>query len=107
MGAVHLMAHSMGNRALVRALAALPARRSDSGKPFVNHVVLTAPDIDAGVFRGIADAVKRAAISITLYASSNDQALRLSKQFHGYPRAGEAGKRITIVDGISTVDAPT
>jgi uncharacterized protein YjbI with pentapeptide repeats/esterase/lipase superfamily enzyme len=105
LGSVHLIAHSMGNRALVRALAALPARPSGSGRPFVNHVVLTAPDIDAGVFLGICDAVMRAAVSITLYASSNDKALHLSKRFHGYPRAGEAGKRITIVDGINTIDA--
>ena len=41
---------------------------------------------------------------VTLYASSNDEALRLSKKLHGYPRAGEAGRDIVILPGMDTVD---
>jgi esterase/lipase superfamily enzyme len=42
---------------------------------------------------------------VTLYASSNDRALMASKAFHGYPRAGDAGEGLLVVDGVETVDA--
>ena len=46
---VHLIAHSMGNRALVRALEDIAATNRDSRLRF-EEVILTAPDIDADVF---------------------------------------------------------
>jgi esterase/lipase superfamily enzyme len=42
---------------------------------------------------------------VTLYASSNDQALLASKAFHGYPRAGESGTGLVVVEGVETIDA--
>ena len=41
---------------------------------------------------------------VTLYASSSDEALALSKQVHGYPRAGESGDQLVVVPGIDTID---
>jgi len=41
---------------------------------------------------------------VTLYASSNDNALALSKHFHDYARAGESGRNLVVVRGIDTVD---
>lgn len=101
---VHLIAHSMGNRALLNALASIVRRRGDPAGPLFNQIVLTAPDIDAGVFKNLALAVQKGAERTTLYASSNDVALNASKKIHGYPRAGEAGPNLTVVDGIDTVD---
>ena len=41
---------------------------------------------------------------ITLYASSNDEAIKLSKKVHAYPRAGESGPDIVVVPGLDTID---
>jgi esterase/lipase superfamily enzyme len=101
---VHLIAHSMGNRALVNALAAIARSRGEQAAPLFNQVVLTAPDIDAGVFLNLAQAVQKGAERATLYASSNDVALNASKKIHGAPRLGEAGPNITVIDGIDTID---
>ncbi len=101
---VHLVAHSMGNRALTSALLALAAEMRNEA-PMFREVVLTAPDIDADVFqRDIAPAITRTAQRVTLYASSNDEALALSKRLHGYPRAGDSGAELVVVDGVDTID---
>lgn len=104
---VHLIAHSMGNRALTSALQTIAYEFRDS-PPMFNQVVLTAPDIDADVFRrDIAPAVIKTAGRVTLYASSNDEALLLSKQIHGYPRAGDTGAGLLVIPGIDTIDVST
>lgn len=104
---VHLIAHSMGNRALTSALQSIAYEFRDS-PPMFNQVVLTAPDIDADVFRrDIAPAVIKTAGRVTLYASSNDEALLLSKQIHGYPRAGDTGDGLLVIPGIDTIDVST
>jgi len=101
---VHLVAHSMGNRAVAGALRGLSYRR-DVKQPMFNHVVLTAPDIDADVFRrDLAPRIVKTAERVTLYASSNDKALSYSKTVHGYPRAGDTGDYLVVVPGIDTID---
>lgn len=101
---VHLIAHSMGNRALTSALQSVAYEMKDS-TPLFREVILTAPDIDADVFRrDIAPAIVKTANRVTLYASSNDEALKMSKTVHGYPRAGDSGGQLVVVPGIDTVD---
>lgn len=101
---VHLIAHSMGNRALTSALREMALEMRDDCPRF-HQVVLTAPDIDAEVFRrDLAPAIVTKADRVTLYASSSDEALILSKKFHGYPRAGESGDQIVIVPQVDTID---
>jgi len=105
--AVHLIAHSMGNRALTAALQSLSYEMKDE-PPLFREVVLTAPDIDADVFRrDIAPAIVNTAHRVTLYASSNDEALKLSKQIHGYRRAGESGDQLLVIPGMDTIDVST
>jgi len=53
----------------------------------------------------LADAIQHSAARITLYASSNDEAMKASKSFHQYPRAGESGADIVVVNGLDTIDA--
>lgn len=102
---VYLIAHSMGNRALARAVASLLTDKPDL-RDRLKEVILTAPDIDADVFkRDIAPALTAAGRPVTLYASSEDLALVASKKVHGYPRAGESGQGLVVVPGIETVDA--
>lgn len=102
---VYLIAHSMGSRALTRALASLLSERPEL-RGRLKEVILTAPDIDADVFkRDIAPALTAAGRPVTLYASSEDLALVASKKIHGYPRAGDSGQGLVVIPGIETVDA--
>lgn len=100
---IHLIAHSMGNRALARALAGIAAEHS-AALPMFKQVFLAAPDIDVDVFRQLAAVFPSAAGHVTLYASSRDQALAASKRFHQYARAGDS-QIITIVPRVDTIDA--
>ena len=78
---IHLIAHSMGNRALINALKGLQVPSSTARKPF-KQVVLTAPDVprqDAEKFIAAANAN---AERVTLYASNRDRALLLSRGLH-------------------------
>lgn len=102
---LHLIAHSMGNRALTNAIKELNAEGFNLDK--INQIVLAAPDIDSKVFIDvIVPGIKGVSKQITLYASSKDKALIASRKIRsGIIRAGELGIDIVIVDGISTVDA--
>lgn len=102
---IYVIAHSMGNRALTRAVSSLLSDRPEL-RPKIKAIILAAPDIDAEVFRrDIVPAMTRSGRPITLYASSEDKALMLSERLHAYPRAGDAGAGLVIVPGIETVDA--
>ncbi|WON73531.1 alpha/beta hydrolase [Nitrosospira sp. Is2] len=102
---VYLIAHSMGNRALTQAITAMLTEKPYL-KERLREIILTAPDIDAEVFRrDIAPAFAVWGRPVTLYASSNDLALMMSKKVNGYPRAGDSGRGLVIAPGIETIDA--
>lgn len=101
---INLIAHSMGNRAMGAAIRDLADDLGDNSKIF-NQVILAAPDVDADVFRNeIAPRILALSNHVTLYASQNDLALKASRAVNGYPRAGDTGLGIMIVNGIDTVD---
>jgi esterase/lipase superfamily enzyme len=101
---VHLVAHSMGNRALVQTLERMSLRR-EGQPPLFGQVIMAAPDVDTGEFRDrYAPAVSKMAHRATLYASSNDQALLASTQVHGYTRAGLSGDHLVVVSDLETID---
>lgn len=103
---IHLIAHSMGNRPLVRALERMAHSAAPGRSPAFNQIVLTAPDIDAEVFADLAIRILPAGERITFYTSNNDEALKLSKSAAGgYPRAGDTDDGIVIVEGMDTIDA--
>jgi esterase/lipase superfamily enzyme len=101
---VHLIAHSMGNRALTQALYDLGASPGGTAQPHFREVILAAPDVDRDVFKQLASAIEKTADRVTLYASSHDEALAASKKLHDFPRAGEAGKRLLVMKGIDAID---
>ena len=102
---VHLVAHSMGNRALTQVLERI-ALRSPHATTVFGQVILAAPDVDADEFRErYAPALRQLARGSTLYASSNDRALAASTSIHGYNRAGLSGEHMLVVPGVETVDA--
>lgn len=100
---VYLIAHSLGSRALTRALITL-FKEKPTLRNRLKEVILAAPDIDAEVFKqDIAPALAAAGRPVTLYASASDRALSLSKFIHGYPRAGDS-KPVVVFPGVETID---
>ncbi|HEX4167153.1 MAG TPA: alpha/beta hydrolase [Bryobacteraceae bacterium] len=100
---IHVIAHSMGNRAVCDALKALSYRQPKNANVLLHHLVLAAPDIDADTFRELTAALKAMAGRITLYASSNDKAIKLSCKLHKNLRAGSPPP--IVVAGIESIDA--
>jgi esterase/lipase superfamily enzyme len=101
---LYLIGHSMGTRALVKSV--ISSIESSSNKNKLKQLILAAPDIDAGIFiEQIAPELKRLGIPTTLYASSRDKALMLSKTFHDQQRIGEGGENMIVMDGINSIDA--
>lgn len=97
---IHVIAHSMGNRAVCEALNSLSRDPATSLR--LTHLVLAAPDIDAQTFAELAGALQRISTRITLYESVNDKALHASRRIHGNPRAGEP---LLLIQGLDTIDA--
>ncbi|RXH18412.1 alpha/beta hydrolase [Bradyrhizobium guangzhouense] len=104
-GKVHVIAHSMGNRAVINTLERVTSWQLPPGAAKLGQIIFAAPDIDRDRFVQLAAKFKGCAARVTLYASSRDVALLASKFVHGYPRAGEAGDALTVVDGVDTIDA--
>jgi len=101
---IHLIAHSMGNRAMTDALE-LFALRYKGPMPAFDQVLFTAPDLDAGLFGEMVHTIRPAARRITLYASNKDWALAFSRKLHGdSPRAGQGGADILHVAEVDSID---
>jgi esterase/lipase superfamily enzyme len=100
-----VIAHSMGNRALIAALRQLAADPLRPDSPIVHELVLMAPDVDADIFRDAMPEIRPVVGRVTLYSSSQDKALLISKTVHGYQRAGDTKPTIVIVPGVDTIDA--
>ncbi len=97
---IHVIAHSMGNRAVCEALKNISRDASTRFK--LNHLVLAAPDIDADTFTELADTLIKLSDRVTLYESSQDKAIQASKRIHGHSRAGEP---LLVLPGLDTIDA--
>jgi esterase/lipase superfamily enzyme len=100
---IYVIAHSMGNQIVVDALA----HAEDAGLSIsVSELILAAPDVDRDVFRGMIDRLKKATEGLTLYASSADKAMAVSRvKAGGVPRAGDVPPDGPLVaDGMDTID---
>lgn len=103
---IHIVAHSMGNRFLARALEQLAETYPDPPAPLFDQVVWASPDVDASEFMELMPAIDHLAAGMTLYASGADRALLLSRRINGgNPRAGDSSPPYpVVVEGLSTVD---
>jgi esterase/lipase superfamily enzyme len=99
---VQVVAHSLGSRGVIFALQRLAFERTE--RPAIDHLVLLAPDFDAQTFVELLPGLASLTGGITLYASNNDAPLKVSHQLSGYPRLGEAGEYLTLVEGMDTLD---
>lgn len=101
---VHIIAHSMGNRGLLRTFHSMTERIRRRVKNRLNQVFLAAPDVDCEVFKNLAEIYDSISKRTTMYISSKDLALNSSGLIHAYPRAGYTPP-VTVVEGIDTVEA--
>lgn len=100
---VHLLGHSMGSEVIGKALTLTTPGDS---LPRFSQVVFAAPDVDARVFRReILPRLTPLAGHVTLYASSDDDALRASRVVNGAGRLGLGGDSLVVIDGMDTIDA--
>jgi esterase/lipase superfamily enzyme len=100
---VHVIAHSMGNRGLLRALTDIVTRASRMSGARFGHFILAAPDVERDNFIRLAAAYHQIAQRTTLYVSDKDRALRASGILHDAPRAGFTPP-VTVVTDIDTVE---
>ncbi|MEK6405601.1 MAG: alpha/beta hydrolase [Acidobacteriota bacterium] len=102
---VHVIAHSMGNRGLLRALQRIAANAQIAGKVKFGQIFLAAPDIDRGLFLDLASLYSEHAVRTTLYASNRDLPVHFSSKLHDAPRAGYY-EPYTVAPGVDTVAVP-
>lgn len=99
LSALHIVAHSMGNRAL---LSVLEGWTHTPGTTPIHQVVLAAPDVDSSRMEQLGK-VFDTYEQVTLYASRHDRAIAVSRLAHRYPRAGDANPPL-VMRYLSTVD---
>lgn len=102
---IHLVAHSMGTRALTETLSLMREKGADLSR--IGQIVLLAADIDALYFQEqLYGRIWDIGDGFTIYSSSKDLALKASATVAGsVPRLGQAGGKLTVMDGMTTVDA--
>lgn len=99
-GPIHIVAHSMGTRVLLLALAGMPQPR----RAF-DEIVLAAPEMSQEEFLALAPRAIASARRVTLYASDGDLPLQLAAQLFGQPSAGDANGGPLLTPGIDSIDA--
>ena len=101
---VHLVAHSMGSRALTQALDRLA--RGATATPRFQELILAAPDINTQVLQELAASLKSESDRITMYTSDKDRALGASVALRqGGQRAGGDPSKLPPLPGFDIVDA--
>lgn len=95
---INVVAHSMGNRLLVRALAGMAPQA-----PLFDEVILAAPDVGVDEFAAQWPAMRKAGRHFTLYASKRDKALMVSAKINDMHRVGDASP-IVLADGLDSID---
>jgi esterase/lipase superfamily enzyme len=101
---VYVLAHSMGNRLVTSAFRSLAQDGTQANAKF-RDVIMAAPDVDAGVFKQLAEQIRQAVPHITIYESSNDLALSFSHRFHRYPRLGDTDPNVHVFENYECIVA--
>lgn len=102
---VHVIAHSMGARVLLRSLERLAARGAFNDGPLLGEVIWASPDVDAEYFGQSLRELPRMANGMTAYMSRHDRALQLSSMLGGqFRRAGQSIPLPSIAQVVVAVD---
>lgn len=104
---LHVIAHSMGNRALLQAIERIslhqPANSPEPPK-LIDSLVMAAPDVDLAVFSSrYVQPLEKVSGRTTLYFSDSDRALLLSAGIHGAPRLGLLRDHLQAFTGIDSI----
>jgi esterase/lipase superfamily enzyme len=102
---VHVIAHSMGNRGLLRALQRIAANAETRGMVKFGQIFLAAPDVDRDLFLDLARLYREHSERTTLYACDGDLPMLLSARLHDAPRAGYFIP-YTVAPGVDTIAVP-
>jgi hypothetical protein len=62
--AVHIIAHSMGNRGVLRAVTRIAANAEEQSRVPFHQIILAAPDIDVDVFQQLCNAYARVSLRV-------------------------------------------
>ena len=100
---VHIIAHSMGNRGVLRAVDRIATRAQEITGTKFGQIILAAADVDADTFRNLCAAYVSLSQRTTLYVSTRDLAVEASQWLHTFPRAGLLPP-IMIAPGIDTIN---
>lgn len=100
---MHIIAHSMGNRGVLRAVNRIVTQAQQNAQVKFGQIILAAADVDADVFRQLSVAYGQVSARTTLYASKRDLAVEASHWLHGFPRAGLLPP-VLVVDHIDTIN---
>lgn len=101
---IYMGIHSMGHQVMIPALEKLSA---EFAEPFIEELVLNAPDLSVDDFQRIAPSLRKVAKRTTLYCSFNDNAISASETFNSNRRLGGCATAEGIdVINASEVDAP-
>ncbi|MEZ6136608.1 MAG: alpha/beta hydrolase [Pirellulaceae bacterium] len=102
---INIVAHSMGNRALLEAIERSYLRDPNSSSKLIDTLVLAAPDVDTDQFTSrFVTPINAMAERTTIYISDSDRALQLSQSIHQAPRLGIATEEdLPRLAGIETV----
>jgi len=103
---VHVIAHSMGNRGLLRALLSITTNPQLTNRVRFGQVILAAPDVSRGLFLQNAHVYPAPRSErTTLYASAGDRSLFLSSKLYKGDRAGYF-LPYTVAPNIDTIAVP-
>lgn len=100
---VHILAHSMGSRAVARALEQLALEVNV--QPLVAQLIFAAPDVDANEMENMLPRLAKVAKRVTIYGSSKDWPMTFSAFLAGWRRAGEGGANLLVVEHAESIDA--
>jgi len=102
---IHVIAHSMGNRGLLRALQRMAANAQAAKQVKFGQIFLAAPDVDRDLFCELAGVYAQFCERATLYASKGDLAVHASHRLHDAPRAGYF-EPYTVAPHVDTIAVP-
>jgi esterase/lipase superfamily enzyme len=105
---IYIVAHSMGTRLVIPSVNNLRTSGGDLTK--VSALLLAAADFNQIEFKDIAGSfaqMRQTGANVTIYAASNDFALKISKVIHSYRRLGESDPLLDIYAGLDSIDAST
>lgn len=101
-GKVHIIAHSMGNRGLLRAMHRATTQAALRSGTRFGQIFLSAPDMNINLFRQLASVYPQVAERTTLYVADQDKALAALEWMTEGGRAGGAPP-VLVLPGIDTV----